>query len=126
MRRFWTFVLLGPPLGGTLTILAELHTSSVGKAISVVPVILPLSYLVGGIPAIVTAIITSAIAKYLTTFARLMVSVYVGGVLTMIFTAMTGGAGFDWKLPIIGALSALGCSSLIEYLDARKVTTRPA
>lgn len=125
MRRFWIFVLLGPPLGGTLIVLAESLGSNVGHAIAIIPIVL-LSYLFGGVPALVTAIIVSATAKYLMPFARLMVSVYAGGVLTMIFTAMTGGGGFDWKLPIAGALSALGCSSLIEYHDARKLVARPA
>ncbi len=109
MGRFWTFLLLGPPLGGWFTLIGESGTLSFT---AVIRAVIPYSYVLGGLPALGTAIVTAVTARHLRFAARLCVAVLSGGILSGIYLVAIGLPLS--QLPAIGALSALVCALLYE------------
>ncbi len=122
VRHVRTYLLVGPPAGLMtlmllMTMSAGLAGEGVGPALPLLVVGLPLSYVVGGAPALLTGFATLALRGWPkpahvlgAVVAGAVVSASTGGLFLQLIRSDAASVGFFLVMSLIGAVAALACA----------------
>ena len=132
MKRFLIFALIGPPVGAfafifiTLPVIGILDHSDIEVTLAQLHrfiALIPLSYVVGIIPAMLTAFADRSARNLSAPLRILFVTVcgYFVGFLPFWWPFNAGGRSSDWAFGFIGATAGAICSWMAASLCQRTV-----